>query len=128
MARAYSLDLRERVWTAWQRGEGSQRELAIRFGVSPSFVRDLSRRVRQSGSVAAKGHGGGRPSLADAALLAQVQAQVTAQNDATNDEHHQRLLAAGHRLSRATTGRLLLRLGLTRKKRRSAMTSGSASG
>ena len=128
MAKAYSLDLRERVWQAWQAGEGSQRELARRFHVSASFVRDLSRRFRTSGGVAPKTHGGGRQSLADAALLAQVQAQVAAQNDATNAEHHQRLLAAGYVLSRATTGRLLLGLRLTRKKRRPATTSASAHG
>ena len=30
MAKGYSLDLRQRVWSAWQNGEGSQRELARR--------------------------------------------------------------------------------------------------
>ena len=60
MSKAYSLDLRERVWGAWQRGGGSQPQIAARFGVSVSFVRDLSRRWRESGAVAAKAHGGGR--------------------------------------------------------------------
>ena len=44
MPKVYSLDLRKKVFSAWQAGEGSQRELAKRFNVSLSFVRDLSRR------------------------------------------------------------------------------------
>ena len=60
MASSYSLDLRERVFGAWQRGEGSRPQIAARFGVSVSFVRDLSRRWRESGGVAPKVHGGGR--------------------------------------------------------------------
>lgn len=116
MAASYSLDLRQRVWNAWQKGEGSQRELARRFAVSLSFVRDLSRRFRASGSVAPQPHGGGRPPLADAAALERVQALVAARNDATNDEYHQSLLAEGYSWSRATVGRVLLRLRLTSKK------------
>ena len=41
MAKGYSLDLPQRAWRAWQNGEGSQRELAGRFAVSLSFVRDF---------------------------------------------------------------------------------------
>lgn len=117
MATSYSLDLRQRVWNAWQKGEGSQRELARRFAVSLSFVRDLSRRFRASGSIAAKPRGGGRPPLAGTAALARVQALVAARNDATNDEYHQGLLAEGYSWSRATVGRVLLRLRLTSKKK-----------
>ena len=122
MARAYSFDLRERVWAAWQRGEGTRPQLAARFGVSVSFVRDLARRGRERGEVAAKAHGGGRRPAADAAAQVAIAAAVAACNDATVDEHRQSLAAAGHRFARSTLGRWLLRLGLTRKKRRSATT------
>jgi transposase len=128
MPKAYSEDLRERVWAAWQQGEQSQQKVAARFGVSESFVRDLSRRFRTAGSVAAKPHGGGRRLAADAKTLARLEALVAKHNDLTNEEYHRRLRAKGARLSRATVGRLLLRLGLTRKKRRSRTTSGKASG
>ena len=60
MPKAYSEDLRKRVWAVWQEGKQSQREVAARIGVSESFVRDLSRHFRATGSVAAKPHGGGR--------------------------------------------------------------------
>jgi transposase len=39
----YSLDLRQRVLDAWQRREGSQRQLAARFSVHLTFVRNLLR-------------------------------------------------------------------------------------
>ncbi len=128
MAKAYSVDLRRLVWAAWQKGDASQAQVAERFGVSASFVRDLSRLHRQTGDVLARAHGGGRRSLASAEVLACLQAQAHAHNDHTIDEYHQSLLAAGHALSAATTGRLLLRLRLTRKKRRSRTTRRTASG
>ena len=122
MAKGSSLDLRQRVWSAWQRGEGSQRELAGRFAVSLSFVRDLSRRFRTTGSVVAKPHGGGQPLKADARTIRRLEALVTKHNDLTYDEYHRRLCAKGAALSRASVGRLRIRLDLTRKKRRSKTT------
>jgi transposase len=129
MPKAYSEDLRGRVWAAWQEGNESQRAVAARFGVSESFVRDLSRRFRATGSVAAKAHGGGRRLAADTKTIARLEALVAKHNDLTNDEYHRRLCAKGAaRLSRSAVGRLLLRLGLTRKKRRSKTTSARANG
>ena len=129
MPKAYSEDLRVRVWTAWQSGDESQQAVAARFGVSESFVRDLSRRFRATGSVAAKAHGGGRRLAADTKTIARLAALVARHNDLTNDEYHRRLCAKGTaRLSRSAVGRLLLRLELTRKKRRSKTTSAPASG
>ena len=130
MAKPYSLDLRERVWAAWQEGQESQGEIARRFAVSGSFVRDLSRRFRVDGTVAPRAHGGGRSKAADAKTLARLQALVVQRNDATNDEYHRALCATKGvvNVSRATVGRLLLALGLTRKKRRSRTTNARASG
>jgi transposase len=119
MAKAYSLDLRRKAFAAWQEGESSQAEVADRFGVSESFVRDLSALHRQTGSVAARPRGGGRQSLASPAALTHLTGMVAAHNDRTIAEHHQGMLAAGFVMSAATVGRLLLRLQLTRKKRRS---------
>ena len=128
MAKAYSLDLRGKVFAAWQAGGSSQREVAARFGVSASFVRDLSARHRQSGALAARPRGGGRRAPASPATLEHLRARVAAQPDATIAAHHQGMAAAGFALSAATVGRLLLRLGLTRKKRRSATTRRAANG
>ena len=128
MASSYSLDLRERVFGAWQRGEGSQPEIAARFGVSVSFVRDLSRRRRESGGVAPKPHGGGRAPSVNAAAAEAIKAAVAAHHDATIEEHRQSLAVAGHGLAHSTLGHWLLKLRLTRKKRRSATMSVPPSG
>lgn len=120
MAKGFSLDLRRRVFGAWQRGEGSQSEIAVRFAVSVSFVRDLSRRFRESGDVAAKPYGGGRAPGVDAKTGARIKALVAARNDATIEEHRQSLAQMGCHLGHSTLGHWLHKLGLTRKKRPSA--------
>lgn len=123
MAKGYSLDLRRRVFGAWQRGEGSQPQIAARFAVSVSFVRDLSRRFRESGDVAAKPYGGGRAARVDAATGEVIKALVAARNDATIEEHRQSLAQTGRHLGHSTLGHWLHKLGLTRKKRPSATTN-----
>ena len=60
MARAYSLDLRERVVSAVGAGE-SCRAVAARFKVSVASVVKWSQRFRATGSAAAKQMGGYRP-------------------------------------------------------------------
>ena len=42
----YSIDLRQKILSAWENKEGTQRELAERFKVSLSFIRDFLRRYR----------------------------------------------------------------------------------
>ena len=46
-----SLDLRERIADAYERGEGSQAQIAIRFAVSRSVVGKLVRQKRRTGTV-----------------------------------------------------------------------------
>jgi transposase len=60
MARAYSLDLRERVVTSVARGH-SCRSVASTFGVSVASVVKWSQRYRATGSAAAHRVGGRRP-------------------------------------------------------------------
>ncbi len=62
MARAYSLDLRERVVGAVLRGE-TCRAVAAAFDVSVASVVKWSQRARATGSPAAKAMGGKRPYL-----------------------------------------------------------------
>jgi transposase len=59
MPAPFSVDLRQRIISVYQGKEGSQRQLAQRFKVSLSFVRDLTRRHRETGQVEPKPHGGG---------------------------------------------------------------------
>ena len=128
MAKAYSLDLRRKVFAAWQHGEQSQAAVGARFGVSESFVSDLAALHRQSGDVACRPRGGGRRSLATPAALEHLGGLVAAHNDHTIAEHHADMLAAGFSMSAATVGRLLLRLRFTRKKRRSKTMKPAVSG
>jgi transposase len=51
---AYSIDLRQKILIAWQNKEGRQRELAKRFKVSLSFLRDFLRRYRETAQIAAR--------------------------------------------------------------------------
>jgi transposase len=114
----YSLDLRQRVLDAWQRGEGSQRQLAARFSVHLTFVRNLLRLYRQSGSLEPRPHGGGRRALADGPVLERLAHMVAQRPDDTLDEHRERLAAGGGPvMSRATLARALQRLKLTVKKK-----------
>jgi len=59
---AYSLDLLQKILSAWQNKEGTQRELAKRFKVSLSFLRDFLRRYRETNEIAAWDQGGERRS------------------------------------------------------------------
>ena len=49
--KAYSNDFRAKVLEAYQRGQGSQRDIAARFNVSLTFVRDLLKLFRETGSI-----------------------------------------------------------------------------
>ena len=116
--RPYSLDLRRRVLDAWQRGEGSQRQLAKRFSVHLTFVRNLLRRYRQSGSIEPRPHGGGRRSRAEGPVLERLAQLVAERPDDTLDEHRARLAAeGGPALSRAALWRALERRKLSVKKK-----------
>ena len=61
MARAYSLDLRERVVAAVLAGGLSRREAAVRFGVAVSTAIKWVDRYRETGSAAPGKMGGHKP-------------------------------------------------------------------
>ena len=61
MARAYSLDLRERVVAAVEQGGQSRRAAAAHFGVAPSLAIGWVRRYRETGSAAPGQMGGHKP-------------------------------------------------------------------
>jgi transposase len=129
MPKPYSSDLRTKIVDAYQRGEGTQRGLAERFGVSGTFVVDLLRRYRQTGSVAPKPRGGGQQPRLDANQLEVVTALVKKDPDATLDEMIERVAEhTGVRVSNPTMSRVLTRLGLPRKKSRSTRQSATRHG
>ncbi|HEY0778752.1 MAG TPA: helix-turn-helix domain-containing protein [Gemmatirosa sp.] len=118
MSAPYSLDLRERVLAASRADHLSPGEIAARFRVAHSTVRNWLRRARETGSVAAKPHGGGMPPKVDAAGAPVLEALVDDRNERTLAE-----LAEGYRertgtvLSLHAVRRACVRLDLRRKKK-----------
>jgi transposase len=118
MAAAYSIDLRTRILSAWQNKEGTQRELAKRFKVSLSFVRDFLRRHRETGEIKAKPQGGDRRSKIkgkDQELLKKI---VVEQSDIYLREIQESVQQrTGINVSVSSLCRSLKRLKLGRKKK-----------
>jgi len=116
--KAYSLDLREKVLTAYHHQEGSIRQLAKRFTVSPRFVGELIVRFRRTGSYAPQPHRGGNPPRIDIHGRQVVYALVKQHPDATLDELcHLYADRCQVMPSRSSMHRTLALLKLTRKKR-----------
>jgi transposase len=85
--KAYSMDLRQRVIGACDRGEPTQR-VAATFGVSPAWVRRLKQHRRERGDILPRTGGGSRGRKIDRDRLAQL---VAEQPDATLVELRDRL-------------------------------------
>src|SRR3954462_13697033 len=113
--KAYSMDLRERVVAACDAHDGTRDQIAERFSVSVSWVRDLLKRRRDTGSIAPRPRGGGRPPAFDEAAGARLREAVRADPDATLEELAE---AAGVACCPSAVHRALERLGITRKKSR----------
>jgi transposase len=115
--RPYSQDLRLRVVQAYANHEGSMRQLAARFRLSLSCVRDLLTRYRTTGDVAPKPPGGGYPAKLDPTGLEARKTLVHATPDATLQELCAQLATTRQvTVSLATISRALAKLGLPRKK------------
>ena len=115
--KAYSVDLRQKIIEAHNQQEGSQRQLAKRFRVSLSFIENLLKRYRSDGTIEPRAHGGGRLAKLSFEQQAMLVTLVEEDNDAILVELCARLeQRAGVRVSRATMGRIVQKLKLTRKK------------
>lgn len=86
MPAPYSSDLRQRVIAAYEAQEGSQRQLAERFKVSLSFIRDLMRHYRNTGQFEPKPHAGGAVAKLEDKHLPIVEQLVNTQPDALLSE------------------------------------------
>lgn len=116
--KALSMDLRERILSAYENGEGSQAALARRFGVGKATVERLLRLKRQTGSVKPRPHGGGRKPLVKEEHHPKIEAWLKDHPDLTYEELAQRFKEeTGIGVSGRTMGRVLERMGYTRKKR-----------
>lgn len=115
--KAYSIDLRQKVFDAYQNGEGSIRQLAKRFNVSASFVNDLIQRHRQAGTIAPKPHGGGAVAKLQASQLQILQTLLEEEHDATLETLANRLYERTQvQVGISTIHRAIVKLKLTRKK------------
>jgi transposase len=125
----YSLDLRQKIIAALDRGVGSQRAVADLFGVSLSFVERLLQRQRTMGTLAPCPHAGGPPRRLDETDEHIVRQRLEQQPDSTLDELGETLAQqSGKSVSRATLGRMVQRLNLPRKKRPSTRPSATRTG
>ncbi len=122
---AYSMDLRERVAADCDARKLSQPAIAEKYAVSVSFITKLLRRQRETGSLEPKPHSGGpAPTLGERAKM-RIATKVHQQPDITLAE----LCAwVPQSVSDSTMSRVLIALGLTRKKSRSTPMSGTRRG
>ncbi len=118
--RPYSMDLRERIVAACDRGGAPRRQVAERFCVSVAWICRLLQRRRETGSIAPKPHGGGHPPAFDAAAAERLRLANEADPDATLKELAQ---ASAVACSTSAVDRTLTRLKITRKKSRSTLLS-----
>lgn len=124
MARAYSLDLRERVVAAVAAGE-SCRKVATVFKVSVASVVKWSQRSRATGSAAARPMGGNRPY----ALVSQrdwLLARLADQPDVTLRALVAELAARGIKVSYYAVWHFFEHEGISFKKKPARQRAGSA--
>ena len=115
---AYSDDLRTRIVKAYEARRGSMRDLAFQFDVSLSFVRDLIRYYRDTGTVTPKSYLRGQKPRIGQELYPTLRDMVKNCNDATIQEYCDQFAELnGVRLGKTRMGMLLRKLGLTRKKK-----------
>jgi len=121
---AYSLDLRQRVVSAYENGVETILEVAERFAVSDSFIKKLLRRKRTTGEIAPVGHRGGQPKRLSEKHRKWLLKTVLAESDITLGELRERLLREQNlAASVPTLCRELRALNLRRKKSRWSLVS-----
>jgi len=115
--KAYSNDFRRKIVETNRRNLESIQQIATRFQVSYSFVWKLIKGYEQTGLVSPKPHGGGAKPKLNSSQLGVVAQLIEQTNDATLKELVMQLEETiGIRVSRATMGRVVLKLKITRKK------------
>ena len=126
MPKPLSDDLRCRILEAYQRKEGSQQQLALRFGVSFDYVRKIRRQWRQSGKmerVPQSRHG--PPSRITESVKAQLRNWLQEQPDRTLAELGELLCKSDVEAGRSRISQVLWGLGLRVKKSPSTPRSGT---
>jgi transposase len=116
--KAYSVDFRERIVEIYITEQLSIRQVAKRFAVAKSFVQNLLKRLRETGDILPKPHGGGRRPKLTAEQRQLVARLVECNRDATLAELCEQLQTeTSISISRSTMSRVLQGLQITRKKK-----------
>jgi transposase len=117
MPKPWSDDLRCRILDAYERKEGSQRELSLRFGVSFEYVRKIRKQWRRSGQKQRVGQARhGRLSRMTEAVQERLRGWLREQPDRTLVELQEQLQASGVTVSRSRISQVLQQMGLGQKK------------
>ncbi len=116
----FPLDLRERIVSAYDKGEGTRDEIAQRFGVSLGIVKKLLQQRRKTGCIKARHHLAGRKKLIVAEHRIAIGKHLKRKPDMTLAELRE---ALGLECTLPTIHYVLVDMGLTYKKRRSAQPS-----
>jgi len=117
MAKAYSNDLRRKLLEAYDRGEGSLRELAERFGVSSPYAWKISAQRKRTGQVERVEQRHGPESRVRGRVQQQLRTWVRQQPDLTLVEIQGRLWETGRlQISVARVWQVLRRMKLRLKK------------
>lgn len=112
-----SLDLRHRILRAYDRGDATRDQVALRFEVSLGMVKKLLQQRRHTGDIAPRhGHSGRKPVILASHRRA-LRAALRDKPDLTLEELRSRL---GLACTIQAIHYVLLDMGLTYKKRRSA--------
>jgi transposase len=115
--KAYSLDLRERVISAYEDGVETIREVAEQFLVSESFIKKMLARHRTTGDMTPRGHGGGQKKRLSDSQRKWLLKTVLSAPDITLSELQSQLFEVKQVVvSVPTLSRDLRRLNLWRKK------------
>lgn len=118
---AYSLDLRERVAAAYEKGKTTISAVAAQFSVGETFVKKMLRQKRRSGSLKRLPSRAGAKKVLEQKHRHWLAQQIKEQPDATLTELQTGLLERqAVSISRATVSRELRAMGLARKKSRSS--------
>src|SRR4028119_859181 len=116
--KTYSNDLRQKIVETNRKDMESIRQTAKRFHVSYSFAWKLIKGYEQTGLISPKPHGGGAKPKLKGEQLGIVAELIEQKNDATLEELVIQLEEKiGVRVSRATMGRVVVKLKMTRKKK-----------
>src|ERR1019366_1544790 len=117
MAKTYSNDLRRKLLEAYDRGEGSLRELAERFGVSSPYAWKISAQRKRTGQVERAEQRHGPESKVTPGVEQQLRSWVRQQPDLTLAEIQERLWETARLpVSLARLWQVLRRLELRVKK------------